>query len=454
MIKRRKLKYKWMIITTLITFTTILLFCLIIIFFLKDTLRNSELDEAERSSTDIANLFHSKSLAQISALDLNASLENFQEVIIYDEKGKKLIQTSNDNIVNYNKKFDMNHPERINIYNSHGINYLVITEPIHSKDFNGYSVLVHSLQNYDNLVRSLYIVALAFGLIATVITAGISYIFSSQITKPIVTMSNKMNQIRRDGFQKKLELTTNYEETDNLIVTFNDMMYQIEESFNQQRQFVEDASHELRTPLQIIQGHLNLIQRWGKKDPEILEESLDISIEEVNRITKLVEELLLLTKDSVNSHVLEAENVDINNEIQSRVKSLRHLHPDYQFETHLSNKPIQMKMNRHQFEQLLLIFLDNAMKYDTDNKYIMINTSLKNKVISIEITDHGMGIPKQDLDFIFDRFYRVDKSRARSQGGNGLGLSIVEKIVQLNGGSIQVESEVQKFTTFKINFPL
>ena len=94
------------------------------------------------------------------------------------------------------------------------------------------------------------------------------------------------------------------------------------------------------------------------------------------------------------------------------MKSLRHLHPDYQFETHLSNKPIQMKMNRHQFEQLLLIFLDNAMKYDTDNKYIMINTSLKNKVISIEITDHGMGIPKQDLDFIFDRFYRVDKSQS------------------------------------------
>ena len=77
-------------------------------------------------------------------------------------------------------------------------------------------------------------------------------------------MSNKMIQIRRDGFQNKLELKTNYEETDNLIDTFNDMMYQIEESFNQQRQFVEDASHELRT-LQIIQGHLNLIQRWGKR---------------------------------------------------------------------------------------------------------------------------------------------------------------------------------------------
>ena len=366
MIKRQKLKYKWMLITTLITFTTILLFCLIIIFFLKDTLRSSEIDEAERSSNDIANLFHSKSLSDISALDLNASLENFQEILIYDDKGRKLIQTSNDNTLAYDNKIDFKHPERIHIQRSHGINYLVITEPIRSKDFSGYSVLVHSLQNYDNLVKSLYIVALAFGLIATIITAGVSYIFSSQITKPIVTMSNKMNQIRRDGFQNKLELTTNYEETDNLIDTFNEMMYQIEESFNQQRQFVEDASHELRTPLQIIQGHLNLIRRWGKKDPAVLEESLNISIEEVNRITKLVEELLLLTKDRVNHNVLECENVDVNSEIQSRVKSLQHLHPDYTFETHLATKPIQLKINRHQFEQLLLIFIDNAMKYDTE----------------------------------------------------------------------------------------
>ncbi|MBM0778673.1 two-component system, OmpR family, sensor histidine kinase ArlS [Staphylococcus epidermidis] len=454
MIKRQKLKYKWMLITTLITFTTILLFCLIIIFFLKDTLRSSEIDEAERSSNDIANLFHSKSLSDISALDLNASLENFQEILIYDDKGRKLIQTSNDNTLAYDNKIDLKHPERIHIQRSHGINYLVITEPIRSKDFSGYSVLVHSLQNYDNLVKSLYIVALAFGLIATIITAGVSYIFSSQITKPIVTMSNKMNQIRRDGFQNKLELTTNYEETDNLIDTFNEMMYQIEESFNQQRQFVEDASHELRTPLQIIQGHLNLIQRWGKKDPAVLEESLNISIEEVNRITKLVEELLLLTKDRVNHNVLECENVDVNSEIQSRVKSLQHLHPDYTFETHLATKPIQLKINRHQFEQLLLIFIDNAMKYDTEHKYIKIVTQLKNKMIMIDITDHGMGIPKADLEFIFDRFYRVDKSRARSQGGNGLGLSIAEKIVQLNGGMIQVESELQKYTTFKISFPV
>ncbi|QQT11373.1 ATP-binding protein [Staphylococcus pasteuri] len=452
MMKQRKLKYKWMLITTLITFVTIVLFCLIIIFFLKEALHNSELDEAEKSSNDIINLLHSKPPEDISALDLNASLENFQEVSIFDDKGKKLLQTTSENLPTIPSNVGLSHPERVKVVNYKGVDYLVITERIHSKNFDGYSILVHSLESYEHLVQSLYIVAIAFGLIATFVTAMVSYIFSSQITKPIVTMSNKMNQIRRDGFQNKLELTTNYEETDNLICTFNEMMFHIEESFNQQRQFVEDASHELRTPLQIIQGHLNLIQRWGKKDPAVLEESLNISLEEMNRITKLVEELLLLTKDNVNSGQSQEELVDINSEILSRVKSLKQLHPDYTFDIDLDEKPIKLQMNRHQFEQLILIFIDNAMKYDNENKYIQIRTQLKNKQTSIEITDHGLGIPKQDLEFIFDRFYRVDKSRARSQGGNGLGLSIADKIVQLNGGFIQVESEVNQFTTFRIIF--
>lgn len=452
MMKQRKLKYKWMLITTFITFITIVLFCLVIIFFLKNALHDSELDEAERSSDDIINLFHAKPLDEISALDLNASLENFQEVTIFNTKGKKLLQTTNENLPSVPSNIGLSHPERVKIIKYKGIDYLAITERIHTQNFNGYSVLIHSLENYEHLVQSLYIVAIAFGLIATFITAIVSYIVSSQITKPIVTMSNKMNQIRRDGFQNKLELTTNYEETDNLIATFNEMMFHIEETFNQQRQFVEDASHELRTPLQIIQGHLNLIQRWGKKDPAVLEESLNISLEEMNRITKLVEELLLLTKDNVKNGQVEKELVDINSEILSRVNSLKQLHPDYTFDIELDEKPLKLNMNRHQFEQLILIFIDNTMKYDVENKLIQIKTQLKNKQISIEITDHGLGIPKQDLEFIFDRFYRVDKSRARSQGGNGLGLSIADKIVQLNGGFIQVESEVDHYTTFKIIF--
>ncbi|WP_427707821.1 HAMP domain-containing sensor histidine kinase [Staphylococcus parequorum] len=450
--KQRKLKTKWMMITTTITFSTIFIFSLIIIFFLSNSLRHNEFTEAERSSSDIVNLFETKHMKDITPLDLNASLGNFQKVILYSDNGDKLMETSNDNTINYTPNFAAKDANQASIKNHHNTEYLTITQHIDSQSFKGYSVIVHSLESYNTLVNSLYFIALIFGIIATFITAIISYFFSSQITKPLILMSNKMQQIRRDGFQEKVELTTNYEETDNLIVTFNEMMFQLEESFNQQRQFVEDASHELRTPLQIIQGHLNLIQRWGKKDAAILEESLDISLEEMMRITKLVEELLLLTKDNNNSRDGDIENVDINQEITSRIKSLKQLHQDYKFEFEAYPKPLNIKINRYQLEQILIIFIDNAMKYDQHNKHIHIQTNLRNKQISIEITDHGVGIPKEDIEFIFDRFYRVDKSRSRKLGGNGLGLSIAKKIIELNHGTIQVESEIGKYTTFKITF--
>ncbi|MCE7786613.1 HAMP domain-containing sensor histidine kinase [Staphylococcus xylosus] len=450
--KQRKLKTKWMMITTTITFLTIFVFSLIIIFFLSSSLRHNELSEANRSSEDIVQLFESKNIDHITPLDLNASLGNFQKVILFNNNEKKLIETSNDKSITYSPEVVPKDRNNIVIKKHHNTDYLIITDYIDSPKFKGYSVVIHSLEDYNALVNSLYFIALIFGVIATFITAIISYFFSSQITKPLILMSNKMQQIRRDGFQEKVELSTNYEETDNLIATFNEMMFQLEESFNQQRQFVEDASHELRTPLQIIQGHLNLINRWGKKDAAVLEESLDISLEEMSRITKLVEELLLLTKENNNSRDGNIENVEINAEITSRIKSLKQLHEDYTFEFDAFPKPLNIKIDRYQLEQVLIIFIDNAMKYDQVNKHIHIQTKLRNKQTSIEITDHGVGIPKEDIEFIFDRFYRVDKSRSRKLGGNGLGLSIAKKIIELNHGKIQVDSVVGQYTTFKITF--
>ena len=450
--KQRRLRTKWMVITTTITFTTILIFSIIIIFYLSNALRNNELEEAQRSSNDIGSLFEETPYKHISTVDLNASLGNFQKVIVFNDKGKELIDASNDNSITYHPQLHTHHLNKVKVVKNHHTAYFVLTQRIDSAKFHGYSVVIHSLENYNTLVNSLYFFAVTFGILATVITALISYFFSSQIAKPLVTLSDKMQLIRRNGFQEKIQLPTNYVETDNLIETFNAMMTRLEDSFNQQRQFVEDASHELRTPLQIIQGHLNLIKRWGKESPEVLEESLNISLEEMTRITKLVEELLLLTKDDVTQHASEVECVDINKEIKQRIKSLARLHEDYTFEFEPYPKPLLKEINRYQLEQILIIFIDNAIKYDQNNKYIKIETQLRNKQISINITDHGVGIPQEDLEFIFDRFYRVDKSRSRKPGGNGLGLSIAKKLIEHNGGSIVVESVVGEYTTFHIRF--
>ncbi|QLK86187.1 HAMP domain-containing histidine kinase [Staphylococcus sp. 17KM0847] len=450
--KQPTLKTKWTLVTTVITFLIIFIFCLLIIYAVSSLLKQNELEKAERSADDLYQLLATSPFKDITTLEFSSVTNSYQKVILYDQNGKHLIENTNRSNIQFTPPFQKTDSRNIKIINNSYGSFIIVSNPVNTDYFHGYATIVHPLDVFDDLLNFITYLALIFGLIALFVTASISYAFSSQITKPINIITEKMTKIRRDGFQEKLHVPTNYEETDALIDTFNSMMVKLEDSFNQQRQFVEDASHELRTPLQIIQGHLNLIQRWGKKDPAILEESLTISIEEMNRITKLVEELLLLTKDDPRSIEQQTEEVDVNLEIKNRIHSLKQIHPDYQFDFETNQDFIYLDMNAFHLEQVLLIFIDNAIKYDQINRHICISTRHVNNRILIEIKDHGLGIPKEDQEHIFDRFYRVDKSRSRQQGGNGLGLSIALKLVKLYDGHISVKSEEGHFTLFTISF--
>ncbi|WP_323702377.1 HAMP domain-containing histidine kinase [Mammaliicoccus sp. Dog046] len=450
--KHQSLKTKLMMLTTTITFIIFALFSMFIIYFISLYLKDQETDTATRSTYDTVNLLKTKTLGQITSTDINAAITDAQKLVLYDKFGRPIFEETHNDNLDYTPKFEKVNQLKIYETKHNNKSYIVVYVPVNTSYFTGYEAIIHPLDNYDSIIKFMIVLASIFGLTALFIIAIISYIFSSQITKPITILSDKMKQIRRDGFQEKLVVPTNYEETSDMIHTFNNMMEQLEVSFDQQKQFVEDASHELRTPLQIIQGHLNLIQRWGKNNPEVLEESLDISIEEMTRITKLVEELLLLSKDSRSNTGQELDTIDINYEIQSRIKSLRKLHPDYSFNFQSNFNAIRMNINRYHFEQMLLIFIDNAMKYDTKNKNIEVHTNLKNRNITIDIIDHGLGIPKKDLEFIFDRFYRVDKSRSRKEGGNGLGLSIAKKLINSYDGIVKVDSVVNEYTKISVVF--
>ncbi|MEH7302964.1 HAMP domain-containing sensor histidine kinase, partial [Neobacillus drentensis] len=141
-----------------------------------------------------------------------------------------------------------------------------------------------------------------------------------------------------------------------------EMMDEIEKSFQAQKQFVEDASHELRTPVSILEGHLSLLNRWGKKDPVILEESLDASLQELSRLKKLINDLLVLTR-AENQRVVTAEKSDIVNLVLKIISKLEIIHPDYQFEIKMEKHLPMIPMAEHHFEQILIILLDNSIKY-------------------------------------------------------------------------------------------
>ena len=126
----------------------------------------------------------------------------------------------------------------------------------------------------------------------------------------------------------------------------------------------------------------------------------------------------------------------------------------YTIKREFPHQALWVEIDTDKMMQVIDNIMNNAIKYSPDGGVITVRLLQAQKHVILSISDQGLGIPRKDLNKIFDRFYRVDKSRARSQGGNGLGLSIAEKIVQLNGGMIQVESELQKYTTFKISFPV
>jgi two-component system, OmpR family, sensor histidine kinase ArlS len=233
-------------------------------------------------------------------------------------------------------------------------------------------------------------------------------------------------------------------------------MDSLEDSFLQQKQFVEDASHELRTPLAIIQGHLMLLNRWGKNDAAVLDKSLKSSLKEVERLTNLVQELLELSR-AENSLInpVDAEPINVWTTVQHVVRNFEVVYSDYEFKIKHFHENLYVNISSRHLEQILIILLDNAVKYSKkEEKEVVIDCSLINEKVSLKVMDKGIGIPKEDIPYILNRFYRVDKARSRKQGGLGLGLAIAKRWVEKYHGTINIESKEGEGTNVTIVLPL
>ncbi|WJV28437.1 ATP-binding protein [Rossellomorea sp. AcN35-11] len=246
-----------------------------------------------------------------------------------------------------------------------------------------------------------------------------------------------MRSIERKGFHERVEIVKAHDEISELSQIFNKMMSQIEKSFQQQQQFVEDASHELRTPIQVLEGHLALLNRWGKKDPTILEESLQVSLEELERVKRLISELLELSRTDREKFDFQNAQAHAQNVVDKVIRDFQFLHQEHEFSCldELDHEASVFILPRH-LEQILIILLDNAVKYSEKHSKIEVKLMEHEGEVVIEVKDEGIGIPNEDLPKIFDRFYRVDKARSRENGGYGLGLAIASKLIQKYDGEI------------------
>ncbi|MDY6825596.1 MAG: HAMP domain-containing sensor histidine kinase [Bacillota bacterium] len=277
---------------------------------------------------------------------------------------------------------------------------------------------------------------------------------------PLFDIVDTAEQIDAGNLAKRFPSRQGQMEIDRLAESFNKMLERLETSFaveretkEQMRRFIADASHELRTPLTSISGFLEVLRRGAADDPEQLYQALTSMYDESERLKKLVDDLLYLTKLEQKPQIeLREGSLDallFDMEPQLRILAGKR-------KLHLDVKPnIRFNFDRDRIKQVILNLFHNAIQYTDPKKgFIKITLIKKNSGVQLTFQDNGPGISKKHLPNIFNRFYRSDSSRTRKNGGSGLGLTIAKSIVELHGGNISVTSRRGEGSTFYVWLPL
>ncbi|MBC3798166.1 HAMP domain-containing sensor histidine kinase [Acetobacterium tundrae] len=224
---------------------------------------------------------------------------------------------------------------------------------------------------------------------------------------------------------------------------------------NMRRDFIANVSHELKTPITTIKGFIETIQVNKIDDPETLDHFYSIISEESDRLSRLVSDILVLSQlENKSGFEKKAEYLQLDQQIAQIFDILKLSAEGKKISMRLSGeKPIMLSFMPDEFRQMMINLIDNAIKYSEPQKAVEVILTQDDEEVRIEVSDQGYGIPTKDIDRIFERFYRVDKSRSKEKGGTGLGLAIVKHIIYNNHGKIEVNSELGKGTTFIIHLP-
>ena len=320
----------------------------------------------------------------------------------------------------------------------------------------GYLAITNRLDNLKQLKEELNQLALSILFVSAIIAIVLGYLLSNQMTKPIKKIQEIISSISEENIStKRIKVSEKNDEFSIVSEHFNELLDKISFYIEQQKHFVEDVSHELRTPVAIVEGHLKLLNRWGKYDPEVLEESLQASLVELQRMKTLVQEMLDLSRAPQVKEQYKDATTNVTEVAKQVVHNFRVLYPEFTFTFDDDLKrDLWIPIYLNHLEQVVIILMDNAVKYSLDRKEIILSLSKGEEHVEIAVQDFGMGMTEEDRKKVFSRFYRVDKARSRERGGNGLGLSIAKELIESYDGEISVTTLLNHGSIFKITLPL
>ncbi len=306
---------------------------------------------------------------------------------------------------------------------------------------------------HNVLDRLLLWLAAGFLLVIGVAVAGGHWLVARSLS-PVERIARSAEQITFHNLSERLPVAQTGDELERLSVALNHMITRLDEAFRHNRRFMADASHEMRTPLTIIRGELESVVGHAKFNEE-LREAIASALEEVERLTQIVESLFGLARLDAGEAQEQWERFDLARLVASTSEQMCLLAEDKQIALSChAAQPVFVEGDRSRLKQVIVNLLDNAIKYTLAGGAIELKVSSSRDKAILEVADTGVGIPAEEQPHVFERFYRVDKTRSREVGGAGLGLAIVKSICSAHGGHVEVESVEGCGSTFRVELPL
>ncbi|SDK83585.1 sensor histidine kinase [Halanaerobium congolense] len=458
--KKYPLKINLTIWYMVILFLVLIFFSSILYFYLE-----SQLSEEVKSILEIE-MQQLKSEINETGLNSDYLLNSVDRenltTFVYNSQGKLMNKNLEsefiqDIITEVNKK---NNFFKIIEYNNQ--KWAVLSSTVNSapdQDFTQtYHInLVYSFAREQKMLDNLILILLIMIPLTLILASGGGYFLASRALKAIDLISVTAAKISQSNLSQRIKINKGREdEIGRLVKTLNSLLDRLENSFYRQKQFNADVSHELKTPISVIKAQIEEAIDSEKKLTSDQKNILLTIKKQIEQMNQLVSQMLLLAKVDGKNIKPDKEEFDLNVVVDAVIEEMNNLASEKNISIKKEireGQEFRMKADLSLITQLLLNLIDNALKYSKNSGKIKIILTKLDGFYRLNIIDDGIGIAEEDLDDIFKRFYRVDKSRSREYGGTGLGLSICSWIVKIHGGEINVKSSLKKGSNFEILLP-
>ena len=449
-----KITTKINLLTTVWMLCILMIINFVVFFLFMKTTVNMEEKVLFQKAEDILKNIDVNSSSTYVELKLKDNLTDHSYIRIIQPKNKVIHEVTNDQklLKKIKGKYTKSKQAQTRLISAENgeEEVLVVRVPINNAN-NGSLEIGERLSGLETTKEILRGILGFCTILATLLSLFGGRWLANMIMRPISNMIKTMEEIEKSGVPKKINIQNETrDELHTMASTFNRMIDRLQESLTKQAQFVSDASHELKTPLTVIKSYANLLRRHGLENNEMAEEAIHAIHSEATRIQKMTETFLDLA-NLEKENVLEMNTVDLISLSESILKQLKDVYKR-DITLRFEENPITILADELKIKQVIIILLDNAIKYSNDQIEVFIERD--SPYAKIHIKDYGIGIPENEINNIFERFYRVDKARSRETGGSGLGLHIAKSIIKLHKGEIKIKSKEGSGTSVELYLPI